>query len=716
MPSWVIKARGTFGPPAAILLVQQLFVPTDGASYVLLVGLTFGLLTALMAMGMALVYRANRILNFAQADLGIVSTSLAVHLIALSGLNYFLSLAVGLLTAFILGGIVELAIIRRFFDAPRLILTVATIGVSQLLAFAAFLLPMWLWGEQPVTRQITEFPVDWSFELDSFIFSTQYFLIWIIAPVAMAAIALFLRYTDVGVAIRASAERADRALLLGIPVKRLHTYVWAVAGLLSFISLFLRAGIVGLPFGQALGLDLLLAALAALTLGRLTNMPTIVLSALALGVLQQAVVNADEIDLVLFHLSSKSDLVVAPVMGFVIIIALLLQRPGSTRAERDTSSSWRAAEEIRPVPAELRGLAEVRLVRWLGGAALALGVLALPHLLDTGDSLRASAVVIFAIICISIVVLTGWAGQVSLGQMGFVAVGGAVGAVATSQWGLDLTLAMLVAGIAGAGAAVLVGLPALRLRGLYLAVTTLAFALATTRYLLNPSFFSWVPTGTIDRPPLLGIFEIDSPTSLYYLALGTLVLSTLAVRGIRASRTGRVLVAMRENEQGIQAYGVSIMRAKLTAFALSGFLAAMAGALLVHHQGAFSLGLFEPSENLVVFTATVVGGLGTMVGGVLGAIFLKGGEWWLKGEWRFFASAVGVLVVLWALPGGLSGIVFQLRDGWLRWVATRHGIVVASLLADVRTDVPRADPVGAPTPDEVAVAFESEPAEEVAAP
>lgn len=661
------------------MAAQVVFFPMPAG--VALQGLTIGLLGALVALGMALIYRSNRIINFAQADLGFVSTSLVVHLIVLSGLNYFLALGIGLVAALAVGAIVELAFIRRFFHAPRLILTVATIGIAQLLTFVAFMLPPWLWGEDPTFRGI-DAPLSWKLTVEPLIFDADYFLAWMIAPVCMVAIALFLRFTDVGIAIRASAEGADRAALLGVPVKRLHTYVWAVGGLLAFVAMFLRAGISGLPFGQALGFTLLLSALAALTLGKFTDITTIALSAVALGLLEQGVSWNDELDLFLFKLDISSALVVAPVMGAVIVVGLLLQRPGSSRAERDSSSTWRSAEEVRPTPVELRSVGEVRLARWLGLCALAAAALALPHLLEAGDSLKASAVVIFAIIGISVVVLTGWAGQVSLGQMAFVAVGAAIGAIATREWGLDLTLASLVAGAGGAIVAMIVGLPALRLRGLYLAVTTLAFALATTSYFLNQQFWTWVPSGRVERPDLLGQWSIDTPTRMYYVALASFLLAVGAVLGIRRSRTGRVLVAMRENEQGIQSYGVSVVRAKLTAFALSGFIAAFAGSLLVHHQRSFSLGLFPPEENLVVFTATVVGGLGSLTGAVLGAIFLKGGQWFLPGEWRLLASALGVLIVLWAVPGGLAGQLFRLRDSWLRWVALRRGIAVPSLLAD----------------------------------
>ena len=103
-----------------------------------------------------------------------------------------------------------------------------------------------------------------------------------------------------------------------------------------------------------------------------------------------------------------------------------------------------------------------------------------------------------------------------------------------------------------------------------------------------------------------------------------LALTVLAVRGIRRSRTGRVLLALRENERGAQAYGVNIMRAKLTAFAISGFLAAVGGCLLVHLLGGFSPDTYAPDQSFVVFTAAVVGGLGSLLGAGLGVVLPAG--------------------------------------------------------------------------------------------
>ncbi|MET1042022.1 MAG: hypothetical protein ABWZ90_13365, partial [Acidimicrobiales bacterium] len=208
-----------FGPALSVLAFQLLLFPVPTGVFVR--GIIVGLLSALAALGLALVYRANRIINFAQTDLGSIPTTVGVYLIAFSGINYWLGLGAGLLSAVAVGAIVELAIVRRFFDAPRLILTVATIGLATLLGACALLLPR-LWGERP-QAQALDLPWDIRFTIEPLIFGADEVAALIVAPLVMVALAFFLRRTDVGVAVRASAERADRAALLGIPVKRLQT-------------------------------------------------------------------------------------------------------------------------------------------------------------------------------------------------------------------------------------------------------------------------------------------------------------------------------------------------------------------------------------------------------------------------------------------------------------------------------------------------------------
>lgn len=687
-------------PALAVLALQLVFFPMPVG--VMLQGVIVGLLGALVAVGMALVYRANRILNFTQVQLGLAPTTLAVSLVVYGGFNYFLATTIGLVAAVLLGSIIELAIIRRFFKSPRLILTVATIGLAQLLAAASLFIPS-IWGQQP-TAAVVHVPISFTFSIFPLIFTADDVAALIIAPLALLGVTLLLRYSSIGIAIRASAERSDRAGMLGIPVKRLQTVVWAMAGLLSFIGVFLQAGILGLPVGLDLSFTVLLAALAALVLGNLVELPTIGLAAVALGVLQQGV---------LWNHESDPGLV-DPVLAAVVIVVLLVRRVGSSRAESNTVSSWVTADEVRPVPHELRPLAEVTVVRWAGALCVAAAVLALPWLLrsNAGDQLKATAVLIFVMITISVVMLTGWAGQLTLGQMSFVAFGAATGAYATQTWHLDLSLALLIAGLVGAAVAMVVSIPTLRLRGVFPAVTTLAFAMATSSYLLNPEYFSWVPVNRVVRPKLWGTFNLNSESSFYYFSLICLVLVVLAVRGVRHSRTGRVLLALRENELAAQSFGINMARAKLTAFALSGFIAGIAGCLYVYLLQAFSPTVFGPDQSILVFTTAVVGGIGSLLGAALGAIYLEGGQWFLPGpQWQALVSSVGVLLVLMIVPGGLSDIAYRVRDGWLRWVATRRGIIVPSLLADSAAR-PRPDEEAATAAAAAAAATASEVAED----
>jgi branched-chain amino acid transport system permease protein len=672
-----------FGPALVILLAQALLFRQSplAAPGLYFYGAVLGLLSALVALGMALIYRANRILNFAQSELGLAPTVFALCLMAYAGLPYLVALGIGLVGALVVGNLVQVAVIERFSRAPRLILTVATIGLAQLLTVASLAIPG-LWGKTPLSQDAIT-PFAFSFELAPITFGSGHIMAIVVAPLVLGAVAAFLRFTNAGIAIRAAAERSERAALLGVPVQQLNGVVWSVAALLSFTGVFLRAGVVGLPFSSSDGFGstsfgALLAALTALSLGRFTNLPAVAVSAVALGIAEQQLIYA----------YGRNPALVYPMYGLIILVALGVRRVSRSRVDTDSVASWQAADDIRPIPVELRRNPEVLVVKWGGLGLLAYVAWRVPTLpfMEPSRLLLASAVVVFAIVGISIILLTGWAGQVSLGQMGFVGVGAAVGPVVTREWHLDLSIALVAAGAAGAVVALVVGLPALRLRGLFLAVTTLAFATTAAYFLLNPTYFGWIPTGRIERPPLFAFIDLESPATMYEVCLASLVLVILAVTGLRRSRTGRALVALREHERGAQAFGINTTRAKLTGFALSGFCAAFAGCLFVHLTRSFAVGSFTAAESFGVFTATVVGGLGGQTGAILGAVFSRGGTWFLQGSWQLLPSALGVLLVLLILPGGFSGLLFQLRDLWLRSVARRFGIVVPSLLADVAVD------------------------------
>ncbi|MFP5489113.1 MAG: branched-chain amino acid ABC transporter permease, partial [Acidimicrobiia bacterium] len=173
----------------------------------------------------------------------------------------------------------------------------------------------------------------------------------------------------------------------------------------------------------------------------------------------------------------------------------------------------------------------------------------------------------------------------------------------------------------------------------------------------------WVPQQRVERLPLFGRVDLSTPTRFYVFCLAVLTLVYLALRGVRHSRTGRAIVALRENELAAQAVSVSPVPAKLTAFTLSGAVAGIAGGLFVHLNQSFDLTSYGAGESLNVFTAAVVGGLGSLFGGVLGAVFLRGSQWFITAaEWRLLSSAMGVLLVLLILPGGLASLVIRIRD------------------------------------------------------
>ncbi|MFM9036243.1 MAG: ABC transporter permease, partial [Actinomycetota bacterium] len=605
MRSSVLRFVAPLSPAAALVAVQLVFFGVPAGAWIR--GVVIGLLTALLAMGMALVYRANRVLNFAQADLGYVPAALSVGLILFAGLPYLLGLLIGAVSSVVLGILVELAIIRRFSRSPRLVLTVATIGVTQLLAVFAIMLPR-LWDEAAASQRIPP-PLDWKLTIGSFILNANDFIALVVAPLAMLGVGLFLTRTRVGTAVRAAAERGERASMLGIPVGWLSTAVWGIAGLLSFLALFLRAGILGVPLGNALSISALVLALAALVIGRLRNLTTIAVAAVALGILEYGV-----------SWNAESPLLVAPFVGAAVMVALLMQRRSSSRLDQDTTASWRLADEVRDVEPDVARIPLVRLLRWGTYALLALGLFAIPQILRSDQVVKITAIGIYAIIGLSLVVLTGWAGQISLGQVAFVAIGGAVSAKLTSTWNVDLSASLLAAAVVGGVAAFIVGLPALRLRGLYLAVTTLVFAMSVTSWLLNDRFFSWVPGAKrVKRPPLFGRLDVETSTRYYVYVLIVLGVVMMAMKGIRRSRTGRAILALRDNERAAQSYALSAVRTKLTAFTISGAIAGVAGGLYTHLNHSFDLSSYGVGESLEVFTASVVGGLGSMFGALLGA-------------------------------------------------------------------------------------------------
>jgi len=207
-----------------------------------------------------------------------------------------------------------------------------------------------------------------------------------------------------------------------------------------------------------------------------------------------------------------------------------------------------------------------------------------------------------------------------------------------------------------------------------------------------------VPKTRLERLPLFGRIDISTPTRYYAFTIAVFALVYVALRGVRHSRAGRAIVALRENERAAQAYAVSPVPVKLMAFTISGAVAGIAGGLFVHLSQSFDLASYGPAQSLNVFTAGVVGGLGSLFGGVLGAVYLRGTDWFItEPAWQFLSSAVGVLLVLLILPGGLSSLVIKLRDRIVRYiVAHRPGPAEQHVLDGVVEDLDITDLVDEP--------------------
>lgn len=645
----------------------------------LLFGIVIGSINALIAVGLILIYRANRIINFALAEIGVFGAILFENLVRSSGVPWLIALIVGMTGSAVVGALLEYVVIRRFANAPRLIVTVATIGLAQIVVVMTYGITRLFDRQSGATLQTPLSNLE--IVVNNVRFSGDAVLLVAAVPAIVLLLNLFLKGTDFGVAVRAAAESSDRASLLGVPVRRVSTVMWFVACGVTGFATMLRSPVVGVITGASLqGPGLLLRALAAAVLARMTNIKVAVVAAMFVGVVEQALYYA-------YGGSTVSDVVFVA----IIIGGLLLPRKSAGRSEDAADGSWLAVDEVRPIPEELRRRPQVRFAKWAVLGTVAAVALTLPAMAAPSKENLAAAVVIYSIVAVSLVVLTGWAGQISLGQFGIVGFAAALSAKMSADFGVDFLISVGIGAIAGATISLVLGAAALRIKGFYFAVTSLGFAVAMETYFLNDSFFPHlVPKGRPERPILLGRWDLESEAAFYFFALAVLVVVIVAVRAIRNSRTGRVLVAVRENEKTAQAYGVDHIRAKLTAFALSGSIAGIAGALFAVHQHAVSPSAYSPNESLRVFSMVVIGGLGSVPGAIFGAVFVRGSAYLLENPFlATLTTGVGLLLVVMVLPGGLGRLIYNTRDAYLRWVARRHDLVVPSLVADVRVDEPQ---------------------------
>jgi branched-chain amino acid transport system permease protein len=658
-------------------------------------GASIGVLYGLMAVGLILVYRTCRVINFAVAAIGAVPAMSGLILLASRGTNYFVALAVALIGGMAVGGVVDVLIVRRFADSPRLILTVATLGIAQGLALLALFVPAWLGSGSQSALVRTPWTGAVLSDGDSrpLVRGDQLFAI-VAVLVLCGGLELFCRRTRAGIALRALADNRDRAQLLGIPVDAVQTIAWMIAGVFGAAGLFLRAPLAGIPIDATLGPGVLLFALAAASVARFDHVLVAVVTGVAAGVLEQASVAR----------TGTGDLAYALMVG-IILVTLLLRRRDQSRAQDASDTSWKGARSYTRIPAMLRRRAEIRIARWLLVAAAVGAALVAPALVSAGELGNLTTIPIFGIVAVSVVVLSGWAGQISLGQFGFVAVGAAVGGGLAANHEVDFFVALAVGTLAGALVAIVVGLPALRVQGIYLAVVTMAFAGAAQYYFLDPRYVlassGVLPEGRssrIQRPMLWGRVDLSDDRNFYVVTLLFLGVAVAAALALKRNRSGRVLAAARDNSRAASAYGVNVTRARLSAFAIAGGMAALAGVLLAYQQQAVDPSVYGISPSIEIFIVVVIGGLTSLSGALIATVLVE----WVRlfGSSHLFSNAhllvtgPALLAILMFLPGGVADLLFRVRDRFLRTVAARHGLAVPGRRGD--GGVPPSEEPGAP--------------------
>ena len=615
-----------------------------------LLGLTIGMANALLAVGLVLIYMSSRVVNFSHGEIGAFAVALMLTFSTVLDWPYVPALLASLAGACVLAAVIERSVIQRLFRSPRLIVLIATVGVAQVVTVGRLLLPKPEQnGQSVLAGGSSTFPVPFDgprFEFGRVVLGPEHLMVLAVGPVAVAAVVLFLRRSVYGIAIRASAENAGRAQLLGIPVRRVSTMAWVIGGLLAATGSILLAPIVGFSSTEAVGLPLLARGLAAATVARFESVGLAFGVGLVFGLVDQ---------LVIFY-TGRAGITDAVVLGAVLLV-LLLRRFEKRRTTAAEESSWAVSDPVRPLPPEVLAHPRFRLVA-VGAVGLAAAfALSAPGLLTASSTFLLATIAVVSVVTIALTVLSGWGGQLSIGHWALAGVGGVLGSRLHEVLGVPFWLAFVLAGACGGLVALLLGVPALRLPGPLLAVVTLGFAVVCSTWLFDQRWFAG--TGVLERPAWIGI------DTYYYVCLGFLAVVLVAIRSLQRGRFGRNVLAVRDNPDAAAAMGIAVVRTKLTTFVLSGTLASLAGFLWSAGVSTASPEAFPAYRSLGLLAAAIIGGLGSVGGAVLGTAYFLGIPYFLSDVSPYFgilSTGVGLLFLVLVLPGGLARVSGALRD------------------------------------------------------
>jgi ABC-type branched-subunit amino acid transport system ATPase component/ABC-type branched-subunit amino acid transport system permease subunit len=623
---------------------------------VLLLGAITGMTYGILAVGLVLIYRSNRIINFAHGEIGAFAAAILGVVVVRWGVPYWVAFPIALAVAAGVGSLSEVVVIRRLRNAPPVMSIVATLGLAQFLLLFSLVV-----NSQASAGRLFPQPAFLpEFSVGALRVTRAYSGMLFITPLLVAALVWFLRKSRAGLAIRASAANPEAARMAGVFSGRMSTLAWAIAGAVSAFTAILVLPTRGFANAQFLGPGLLLRALAAAVIAGMSSLPVALGAGVAIGVVEQ----------VLLWNYPRGGLVEAVLFGLLLVALLLQRRRGTARDEE--KGSWAAVQPWPPLPERLREVWAVRhLGRIMAGISLAAALL-VPALATNATSVTLVVIMAFAVVGLSVGIVTGLGGQLSLGQFALAGVGAVVSYVITFKTGSYL-LGFLGAGATAAAVSLFIGLPALRIRGLMLAVTTLGFALATQGWLFQQS---WMLGEGIDPGrPIIGHTIFDTGKKYYLFALIPLVVTIWLASNIWRSGIGRRLRAIRDNESAARAFTIPATAVKLQGFVLAGVLAGMGGALYGHALSRLAPTAFPISASIDVAAMTVLGGIGVLAGPLIGAFYIIGVPQFLPlDNAGLAATALGWLVLILYFPGGIAQMLKPLRDRVIDFLAGLGGV------------------------------------------
>ncbi len=612
-----------------------------------LLGLGIGALYALASQGLMVIYRGSGVLNFALGAIGMVGVYVQWELYEQQEWPFVVSAVVGIAASAAIGALTHLLIMRPLRTASPLVRVIATLGVLVTLQSIAIL----RYGSTPVTVP-SQLPTDILRISGDIVISADRLILLGIAAALSAGLWALYRFTKFGLATSAVAENERAASSLGWSPDRIATLNWALGCALAGLAAILIVPIVTLQVSVLT--NLILAATAAALVASFRSFPIAFAAGLLIGIAQ----------------TELNRFVKQPGFGesvpFMVIVLVLLVR-GQALPLRDFF--------LQRLPSVGSGR-----LNW-PGIAFGVGLAALLlSTLDPGWTDAITITVATAVILLSVVVLTGYAGQLSLAQFALAGFGAYVAGRLVDSQGTPFWLALLAGVAAAVPLGVLFAVPAVRTRGINLAIVTLGLGTAVELMLFRNTSYTGGVSGTqVGEPHLFGvnISSIAHPTRYGLFAVACFVLSAIMVANLRRGRVGRRLIAVRTNERAAAALGISVPGAKLYAFGLSAALAALGGILLAFRQFSLDYPSFNSFTSIITVGLTLIGGLGYLLGPIVGGTLVEGGfnaELLdaIFGDVGKYISLIGGISIILLVLANQDGIVSE-TIGQIRWVKGKLG-------------------------------------------